>query len=416
MLYQPRNRLHNDGRASILNRLRRSILALGPLALAAAALLALGVATALAETSPQSTATSTTTATATASTTATATPTTATTINLKGGSGETGYSVDLYLPDSATVLTGTVVRWTMSWSEPHTVTFGVPPTGQDPTINPNPYPTAPVPYDGTGYLTSGLIGMNWPSGPPGTPQGPTTFAVQFTKPGSYSFFCAIHPNMKGTITVVSSGTVSKQADLDAAGAATYATELAAIKAVHAAQPQTPASAAKAGGGTAYTFIAGGETQNAAVMQYTPASYDIKVGDSITWASNGNIPHTVTFGPPPAGDPFAATPNVPTGGFDGSQPANSAIIGVGYPAGQTFTLTFTKAGSYHYICLLHAAQGMVGVVNVAAAAAPSATPAAPKPPATGSGSAASSDNFWLLAGLAGALFVVTGGASLALRRR
>lgn len=379
--------------------------------------------TASATASPSATGSATASPSATGSATATTTPTGAAPIDLLAGGGETGYTVDLFLPNSATVLTGTVVRWTMPWSEPHTVTFGTPPTNVDPTALPDPFPTAPVPYDGTGFVTSGLLGTGFIAGPPGTPQGPTSFEIQFTKAGSYDFYCAIHPNMTGTIKVVDSGTVSAQSDLTAAGQATYATELAAIKAVRAGISDTPKTTTNADGSKTYDLTVGGETQNAQVQQFIPQVANINVGDSIMWSNNVHSPHTVTFGPPPAGDPFAATPVVPAG-FDGSAPADSAIIGIGY-AGQTFTLKFTKAGSYNYICVLHAQEGMVGTVNVAAQTTPPTTPtsvatptkAPPGPPSTGSGSTSSSGSMlWLVAGLAGALLIISGSATLAMRRR
>ena len=153
------------------------------------------------------------------------------TINLKAGNGEAGYSVNEFLPNAATVMVGDVVHWDFPFTEPHTVTFGTP-TG-DPTVSPTPFPTAPVAYDGTGSITSGLIGTDYAPGPPGS-VAQTSFEVQFTKAGTFPFFCAIHPNMTGTITVVASGTVSKQADLDAAAATSYAADLATLKAAAAA--------------------------------------------------------------------------------------------------------------------------------------------------------------------------------------
>src|SRR5262249_40456269 len=154
------------------------------------------------------------------------------TIKIKAGNGEPGYAVNLFLPNAATITTGDIVHWDAPWSEPHTVTIGQPPAGADPTANPVPFPTTPVVYNGTGYLSSGFISTGFQPGGPGT-STPTSFEIQFTKAGTYNIYCAIHPNMTSTITVVDSGTVSKQADLDATAASTYATELAAIKAAAA---------------------------------------------------------------------------------------------------------------------------------------------------------------------------------------
>ena len=222
--------------------------------------------------------------------------------------------------------------------------------------------------------------------------------------------------MTSTVTVVDSGTVSKQADLDAAGATTYATELAAIKAV-AAGLNKPATTSKlTDGSTLYNLVVGGATQNADAMQYFPAVVNIQQGDSVKWTSTIETPHTVTFPPPPAGDPFAGQPDVFPNGYNGG-PANSGVIGVGF-ASTTFQMKFNKAGTYNYFCLLHVQEGMQAQVVVAAApATPVASPTtAPKPPATGSGDGGyGTQTGWLL-GLAGALFIFSGASVLALRRR
>jgi plastocyanin len=342
----------------------------------------------------------------------------ASTIKINAGGGETGYAVNVFLPNAATVMTGDTIQWTMPWSEPHTVTFGQPPANVDPTALPVPFPTAPVNYDGTGFITSGLIGTGYIPGPPGTPQGPTSFSVKFTKAGAYDFYCAIHPNMTGKITVVDSGTVSKQADLDAAAAATYSSELSAIKAV-AAGLNKPATVAKqADGSNLYTVVVAGETQNADAMQYFPPAVNVTAGDSVKFASDVHTPHTVTFGPPPPGDPFEAPATDLPNGYAGGA-ANSGIIGIDFPGGLSYTMKFVKAGTFNYGCLLHQQEGMVGSVIVAAAPAPPATATptkAPGAPNTGSGPASNSDSgLWIIAG-ALAIAIAASGLTFAAARR
>lgn len=351
---------------------------------------------------------------------------TPTTYTLKAGGGETGYSVDEFLPASITVLTGDIVHWDFTWNEPHTVTFGTP-TG-DPTVSPDPYPTAPVPFDGTGSITSGLISPTYPPGPPGTPHH-TSYEVQFTKAGDYNYFCAIHPNMKGEVKVVDSGTTSTQAEIDAAGASQYATALAALKAAAQATAAAPISVTTNADGTKLFGVhvsTLNDVQQGDVQQFFPPTLNITAGDSVKWVSTVHTPHTVTFGPPPQSDPFSQSPTVPAGGYDGTGLANSAVIGVDQgPNGTTFQLKFTKAGSYDYICLLHADQGMVAKVVVAAATPPPATPTAtaspttaPGAPKTGSGSAGGNTfgSIWLLAGAVAVSMALGSAAVYAARRR
>jgi hypothetical protein len=134
---------------------------------------------------------------------------------------------------------------------------------------------------------------------------------------------------------------------------------------------------------------------------------------------------VTFGTPPPADPFSLPPS--TADFATTGFANSAIIGLEQDPdyGHTFTLKFTKAGTFNYFCMLHAPQGMVGQVVVAAAPAPTSTPtvaptktatAAPGAPNTGSGSASGGlDGMYLLAGAVAIALAMSGTAVFAVKR-
>ena len=125
---------------------------------------------------------------------------------------------------------------------------------------------------------------------------------------------------------------------------------------------------------------------------------MKVGDTIRWTNTSTTPHTVTFNlpadTPPDTNPFSVPPSVPAATFDGTGFWHSGILGVnpGDPTSPTtFQMTFSKVGTFEYICVLHAPQGMLGNVTVAAQTTPPptttvvATPTkAPGAPNTGSG--------------------------------
>lgn len=115
--------------------------------------------------------------------------------------------------------------------------------------------------------------------------------------------------------------------------------------------------------------AGASDQNEALqaLQFYPATITIDAGDSITWKYPAGEPHTVTFlgtraAPPPPTDPSVSAP---AGGssYDGSAYTSSGFL----LGGKTYTLTFPKAGTYNYLCLIHGE--MVGTVVVQPAGAP-----------------------------------------------
>ena len=91
--------------------------------------------------------------------------------------------------------------------------------------------------------------------------------------------------------------------------------------------------------------------------FTPATVSVHVGDTITWSNNDIAPHTATAS-------------------DGS--FNTGTINQGKSASHTFS----KAGTFAYICSIH--PNMHGTVVVAAAAGAGtggSTPASPSTPAT-----------------------------------
>src|ERR1044071_9201975 len=147
----------------------------------------------------------------------------ATTINVTGGGGAVGYTVILIGPATVYVQPGDSVKWTFPWLEPHSVTFGAP-TG-DPSVlvggaNPS--------YDGTGFISSGLVF--------GGPTSTDSYSVTFPKKGSFAYFCILHPLMKCTVVVQTPdlGTPDNQASVDARGAAAIDSALSQLKAVAAA--------------------------------------------------------------------------------------------------------------------------------------------------------------------------------------
>ena len=80
--------------------------------------------------------------------------------------------------------------------------------------------------------------------------------------------------------------------------------------------------------------------------YAPGDVTVAAGDTVTWTNSDSAPHTVTS--------------------TGSGPLDSPNM----QKGDTWSFTFTQAGSYPYYCKVH--PDMKGTVTVTAAAAPPTT--------------------------------------------
>ena len=109
------------------------------------------------------------------------------------------------------------------------------------------------------------------------------------------------------------------------------------------------------------------------FSFQPSSVTISAGESVIWTNNGQAAHTVTAD----NGSFDSSPNCPSNLSDCMQP------------GDSYTHTFSSAGTFAYHCKVH--PSMTGTVVVEAAAtspAPSVTggDAEPSPlPNTGASS-------------------------------
>lgn len=88
--------------------------------------------------------------------------------------------------------------------------------------------------------------------------------------------------------------------------------------------------------------------------FSPPSLTISVGDTVTWTNADSVVHTATS---------------TSGAFDSGELAQGA----------SYSLTFSEAGTYDYLCTPH--PSMTGTI-VVEAAAPTAAPTAAPPPAGG----------------------------------
>jgi plastocyanin len=112
------------------------------------------------------------------------------------------------------------------------------------------------------------------------------------------------------------------------------------------------------------------SQAVQVNAFLPRQLTVNVGDTVTWKLGSGEFHTVTFlsgaaAPPliivgPNGPDFNPAAVAPSGGptYDGTGISSSGLLAA---PGSSYTLGFTKAGTYAFKCLIHA--GMEGTVHV-----------------------------------------------------
>jgi plastocyanin len=288
-----------------------------------------------------------------------------------------------FLPINVQVRPGdTIVFENRSTEAPHTVTFGtkdaltpdapkpVTKAGQanplifmpcysaavpapDAEACPETAPATPPAYAGTGYWNSGLMAPA--SAPAGAHSVTMTLAPEIA-PGTYAYSCMLHPNMSGLIDVVPTDE-ERQTPEVVAKKATRQRNAVLDAAAHLAEP-VPAAGAPA-------VTAGWGDQTTSVNRFSPAVINIKTGQTVTWkvASPGEA-HTVTFESPfkSPEDAGVFTPGgMKSGGRYAAGFAHSGLMGAQPFPTDTFSLTFTKAGTYTYNCVLH--PGMIGQVVV-----------------------------------------------------
>jgi plastocyanin len=280
-----------------------------------------------------------------------------------------------FLPAEVTVEVGTEVSWAWSGAEPHSVTFLAPgQTLPEPGTDPSVFEPAPAsgPIDGSTYVNSGLQPLG--------PGSPTSFEASFAAPGDFTYYCVIHPGMVGKVTVVAAGsgdvdTNRTVAEARAADAATYLAEGRAAKA--ALTTAKPESTENADGSTTWTVEMGTTTEHTDVLAFAPTPRNVRAGDTVTFVNASGAPHTASFfmaGAEPITNPLDPRVDPPSPGpspqalaldgfFNTGLLPPDAPPGAGPPlAARSFSFTVPAAGTYPYVCLLHAPSDMTGTIE------------------------------------------------------
>ncbi len=161
------------------------------------------------------------------------------------------------------------------------------------------------------------------------------FTRTFTSAGTFTYICDIHPSMVGVVAVSApspSGTLPPPPP-----------------------PPAPPTATPPGGPAAGSGAAPSATTPNGVdivdFGFSPATLTVDEGATVTWTNTGLARHTVVAS-------------------DGS------FHSAGVRSGQTFTNTFTSAGTFVYICDIH--PGMTGTILVKGANGAAPPPAKPRP--------------------------------------
>ena len=287
-----------------------------------------------------------------------------------------------FYPADLTIHPGDQVTFRFVTSDMHNVVFPVAgahavpgriPDPADPKrMVPNPAieKTADTVYDGKSPVSSGIL--------KGTDDQPSNYTLTFTASGDLVYTCTVHApvgpdgkvtGMVGWIHVVPQASplprtpAQSEALARTQRAADTASAEAADKDAHQVSAKPDGS-----GHTLWTVSVGATSSTGGeFMGFGSEDLHIQVGDTVEWVQKAiGAPHTVTFkkkgemmmGPGAFG---------PSGGptFDGTAGANSGMmppLAMGREV-KPFRLTFTKAGSFDYVCLPHEMMGMAATVTV-----------------------------------------------------
>ncbi len=298
-----------------------------------------------------------------------------------GGIPGTAVVANAFHPRTIEVAVGDTVKW--EFQEPwtiHTVTFT---SGQKPPdlevregdkfyfIPEVFFPAGGKTYDGTGYRNSGVA--------PQGPQAPHfSYSLTFTKAGTYDYLCLLHaPPMSGTVVVK-----ERVSGAPAAVLARAKKQLAAT--LSAGQAVLAKWNSERQGDTVVLPMVGDRKEGWTYLRFSRQPLVIKRGTMVTWVMHDPSEiHNVTFtggqkppeflilepqktGPPKVLENPKVTGATQTKTYDGTGYVSSGVL---YPPGapanlpKSFSLTFTKPGTYEYWCVIHAPWGMKGTVVV-----------------------------------------------------
>jgi plastocyanin len=235
------------------------------------------------------------------------------------------------------------------------------------------FPSGTTTYDGSKALGSGLPLGDAP---------PEPYTVKFTKKGSFTYYCTVHPGMKGQVSVL-----PKSAKIPTAKQDEKAAKKQLARDVKLAKELDRKKVAP------LTIRGGSDKPPVNHLRFYPSNLQVKAGQTITFEVNpkNQEPHTLSIGsqefltqvlqnqivpdmstnpPTVVFDGRALLPSDPPPGgkkpmsFDGASHGgffSTGVLGAGTSKAGSMQFKITKAGQYHYICLIH--PEMSGTITV-----------------------------------------------------
>lgn len=291
------------------------------------------------------------------------------------------FSGMLFTPSSIYIHRGDTIVWTVGAQEIHTVTFGSPPADTDNEAAegiPNPLlnafeeleeqfetPAGGHSFDGVSYYNSGV--MTTVPRASGFPQAIRRYSLSINAPvGEYTFYCLVHgPMMSQVVHVIpnSQPYPFTQAQYDAQSAKQRNQVFKqGREAYRLTKRDVPENVVYAGA----SAEASEDIGQADVMRFIRTNTTVEVNTPVTFINESMDPHTITIGSEaamPGGGllPFGDRNNIRLGQNVSSGVFGAAFTGLGLPSSVTFT--FTQPGVYHYFCIFHDYEGMVGTITV-----------------------------------------------------
>lgn len=296
-----------------------------------------------------------------------------------GGFGAANVEVLAFAPSVVQVHRGDTVMWHIASF--HNVHVGEAPSefvvvsevdGQ-PVPQINPAVGLPSIESGADY-TGGDVSSGLPQGDVLT--GTFSLVIDL-EPGTYAYFCDVHPGMTGVIEVLPDDqAVPSPSEQAAQGSAELDEQVNA--GVGASFMMAATAPTQSVDGVLMITVGSGGTGRATVNQFNSAFATIHAGESVTWTNPADsieahfinsadydpaaLPDIVPIMQENAPPILSAGPGFLGTTADGSEiKAGDSFNSTSINPGQTFTLTFTEAGVYAYFCHIH--PGMNGVIVV-----------------------------------------------------